>query len=288
MDQRSNTMDTPLSRDGESGQVHRTLDILEYLARSGSPRGLSEVAESVGAPKSTAHRLLTTLTSRGYVAQDQRSMAYSVGVRCFELGSVWAQSVDLRDVAAPHLRRLSEVTGETAHLAVYDNGAVVYVDKVESSHPVVAKSHVGRRCPAVYVATGRALLAYQPLAEIRAQLALPLPRYTEQSVTEPAEVEAMLADARRDGYAVNHGSFREGVGGVAAPVRDHTGGVVASVGVCLPEQRFGADRFGDLRDRTVESAVAITSALGGPTHLLVSAAEPVQSGPLRDDVMGEG
>ncbi len=263
---------------GESGQLHRALDILEYLARSGTPCGLTEVADAVKGPKSTVHRLLGTMHSRGYVAQDQRSLAYSVGLRCFELGSLWAQNFDLRQVAAPHLRRLNEATGETTHLAVYDHGDAVYIDKIESSQPIVAKSHVGRRCPAAFVATGRALLAFQPLDEIRTQLALPLPRYTEHSVVDPGEVQAMLVTARRKGYAVNHGSYRAGVGGIAAPVRDYTGAVVAAVGLCLPEQRFGPDRFDDLRHHTVTAAVAISAALGGPSQLLVSGSAETAGG----------
>jgi DNA-binding IclR family transcriptional regulator len=278
MDRSSNSHKSEGRGDGESGQLHRALDILEYLARSGSPRGLTDIAESVRGPKSTVHRLLMTMHLRGYVAQDERTQGYSVGLRCFELGNLWAQNFDLRGVAAPHLRLLSEITGETTHLAVYDHGDVVYIDKIESNQPVIAKSHVGRRCPAVFVATGRALLAFQPLEEIRAQLALPLPRYTQHSVTDPRAVEDMLATTRRNGYAVNHGSYRDGVGGVAAPVRDHTGTVVAAVGLCLPEQRFGPDRFDDLRGHTIAAAVAITVALGGPSQLLVSGADHADGG----------
>jgi len=92
----------------------------------------------------------------------------------------------------------------------------------------------------------------------------PLPAHSPQSITRPAELGALLDQVRRDGYAVNHGGYREGVGGVAAPVRDYTGTVVASLGLCIPEQRFGPDRFGALRDWTVEAAAAISAALGGP------------------------
>jgi DNA-binding IclR family transcriptional regulator len=253
-----------------SAQLDRALDILELLARSGGPEGLTEIARRVGGPKATIHRLLATLQARGYVSQDPRTSRYSAGVRCFELGSMWAQNLDLRAVAAPHLAWLNDRTGETVHLAVYDHGDVVYVDKLESPHPVVAKSYVGRRCPATCVATGRALLAYQPAEEINEILAGPLPAYTEKSLTDAAGVRRLLEQIRRDGFAVNRGSYRDGVGGVAAPIRDHTAGVVASVGVCLPEHRFGPDRFDLLRDLTVEAAVAISVSLGGPSAPVTS------------------
>lgn len=264
MEQRSNSVG--------SAQLDRSLDILEFLAQAGSPRTFAEVVSAVGGPKATVHRLLTTLHGRGYVTRDAHTSRYSAGVRCFELGSMWAQNLDMRATAAPHLAALNEGTGETIHLAVYDHGDVVYVDKLESRQPVVAKSYVGRRCPATCVATGRALLAFQDAAEIESVLAGPLPAYTERSVTDPEKLAALLEQVRRDGYGTNHGSYRDGVGGVAAPVRDHTGRVIASVGICLPEHRFGPDRFDDLRDRTVASAIAVSAALGGPTSLVTAAA----------------
>jgi len=245
-------------------QLDRALDILELLARSPGPQGLTDIAEQVRGPKATVHRLLATLQARGYATHDPRTGRYGAGIRCFELGSLWAGQLDLRAVAAPHAARLNELSGETVHLAVYDHGDVVYIDKIESRHPVVAKSHVGGRCPAACVATGRALLAYQPREEIEDVLRGPLPSRTRRSVTRPAELHALLDRVRRDGYAVNLGSYREGVAGIAAPVRDYTGRVVASVGLCLPEQRFGPDRFGSLREWTVETAAAISAALGGP------------------------
>lgn len=264
MEQRSNTADG-------SGQLERALDILELLARTGRPVGLTDIATSVGGPKATVHRLLATLQARGYVTQEAHGSLYSAGVRCFELGSLWAQNLDLRAIAGPQLRALNEDTGETVHLAIYDHGDVVYVDKLESRHPVVATSHLGRRCPATCVATGRVLLAFQPAAEIRSVLATPIPSYTEHTVTEPGALAELLAEVRRNGYGVNHESYRVGVGGVAAPVRDHTGAAIASVGLCLPEQRFGPDRFDALRDRTVTAAGEISRALGDSLGVLTPA-----------------
>jgi DNA-binding IclR family transcriptional regulator len=258
------------SSDG-SVQLERGLDMLEFLAGAGSPQGLTDVAEHVGGPKATVHRLLATLQRRGYVTQDPHNARYSAGVRCFELGSRWAQNLDLRSIASPALVELNETTGETVHLAVYDHGDSVYVDKLDCRHPVVAVSHVGRRCPATCVATGRALLAFQSQEEIDSVLAGPLPAYTERSTTDPAELRALLDGVRKEGYGVNRGSYRDGVGGLAAPIRDHTGQVVASVGVCLPEQRFGEDRFDELRAATIRAAVTVSVALGGPGALVTSA-----------------
>ena len=270
MEQRSNS--APTGVDQGSAQLNRGLDIVEFLVGAGAPQGLTAIAERVGGPKATVHRLLVTLQQRGYVTQDHTSALYSAGVRCFELGSLWAQNLDLRATASPFLHALNQATGETVHLGVYDHGDVVYVEKLDCLHPVVAVSHVGRRCPATCVATGRSLLAYQSEAEISAVLAGPLPQYTAQTPTDPAALRALLNQVRVDGYATNRGSYREGVGGLASPIRDHTGQVVATVGVCLPEQRYGDDRFELLRSATVEAAVGISAALGGPAVFVTGSA----------------
>jgi DNA-binding IclR family transcriptional regulator len=259
-------------RDASATHVDRVLDILEVLARSPRPQLLGEVAAAVGAAKPTTHRLLAALVRRGYAAHDPREGEYRIGIRCFELGSLWAANLDLRQLAAPHLGRLNTATRETVHLAVYDHGDAVYVDKLDSPLPVIASSFVGRRCPASCVATGRVLLAYQPERELARVLESPLPRFTEQTITDPAALRDLLDEVHRTGVGVNHGSYRDGVGGVAVAVRDRTGMVVASVGVCLPEIRFGQDRFEALRDEVAAAGRAISSDLGCVEPLAAGAA----------------
>jgi DNA-binding IclR family transcriptional regulator len=280
MEQRSNIADH-----AESMSLHRALDILELLTRATVPVGLTEIARRSSGPKATVHRLLATLQTRGYVTQDPQTGAYTAGVRCFELGSSWAQNLDLRTTAAPVLADLNSRTQETVHLAIYDEGEIVYVDKLESPRPVVARSHVGRRCPAFCVATGRALLAFQPHQEVAQVLRRPLPVFTARTITDPAELGDLLEQVRATGYAVNHESYREGVGGVAAPIRDHTGAVVASVGCCVPEHRFGPDRFGLLREQTVLAAGRISRRLGAAVtrrDLAADAQQGAQNMPARD------
>ncbi len=255
---------------GQGVQVERALDALEWLAAAhGQARGLSEIAHGLGQSKATVHRLLTVLRRRGYVTQDARS-GYRLGIKCFELGDQWAQSFDLRAFARSFLEELNEESGETVHLAVYDQGDVVYVDKLESTQLVIARPEMGNRAPATVVATGRVLLAFQPEREIRAQLSRPLPAYTDRTPATAEEIDTLLAQVRRDGYAVNQETYRKGICGLAAPVRDSTGSVIAAVGILVPAHRFGAGEFAAHRDATVRTAVAISGGLGGPAQLITS------------------
>jgi len=250
--------------------VARAFDVLEELARSGAGRSFTELCELTGIPKATMHRLLHTMQGRRYVTQEMGTGQYSVGVRCFELGSMWAQKLDLRAVAAPLLLTLNEESRETVHLGVYEHGDVVYIERLESPQQVIAKSYVGRRCTATSVATGRVLLAHSDQTEIERVLSEPLPAYTEQSVLDPEVLRTMLAKVRADGYATNRCGYREGVSGIAAPIRDHTGRVVAAVGLCMPDYRFASDRFELFRDLTQRAGVDISRALGGPAAVVTS------------------
>lgn len=269
MDRRAQDLEER-SGSGQGVQVERTLDVLELLADTeGRPVGLSEVAAELGQPKATTHRLLTTLKRRGYVGQTADS-GYVLGIKCFELGSRWAQSFDIRAFARPFLEALNQDLGEAVHLAVYDEGDVVYIDKLESTQYVIARSDLGNRAPAAVVATGRALLAFQPKAEVKAQLSRPLPAYTPHTLTTSQEVLGMLDSVRRDGFAVNRETYRAGVCGLAAPIRDSTGAVVASVGILMPAHRFTDEAFPQLRDRTIRAALDISTALGGPSQLITT------------------
>lgn len=244
--------------------VSRVLDVLETLAGSPTPLSFTELCGRTSTPKATLHRMLGTLQARGYVQVDHVSGNYSAGVRCLELGGLWLSRLDLRSVAAPHLKELNAVSTETIHLGVYESGDVIYVEKLESPQQVIAKSHIGRRCPAVAVATGRVLLATQDRREIDRVLAVPLGKHTNESITDPDDLRQLLGEARERGYAINRGGYREGVSGIAAPIRDHTGAVVAAVGICLPDYRFTDERFPQLRDWTLHTANAISRGLGGP------------------------
>lgn len=251
-----------------SVSLDRALSIIEFLARQGAPCRLGEIVAQLGGPKATMHRILSTLCSRGYVRQNGES-AYTLGLRWFEIGSKWAGSRELRGIARPHLCVLNASTRETVVLAVYEDGSVVYVEKLTSPQPVVATTELGSRCPATAVATGHILLAYQGADEITTQLR----RAGGGQGAGPAGGDQLdnpsveLAGIRRQGFAVTRDTYRVGVSGVAAPVRDHTGRVVASVGLVLPSARFSTDRLDTLRGQTLECSAAITAELGGPREL---------------------
>lgn len=244
-----------------SKAVELALDVLESLGRRGVPTRLTELADELDQPKATMYRALATLQQRGYVGQlpDER---YRLDIRCLELGAHAADALDLRDVARPELEALNELTQENVHLALYAGGDVVYVDVVVSPQPVAPKSRIGTRAPSTSVATGRALLAFQSPAEVDRVLQGPLEPYTPATITDPSAMRDLLERVRQEGVATNEGSWREGVCGVAAPIRDHTSVIVASVGCCVPDVRFSPERREELANAVTATADRISRRIG--------------------------
>ncbi len=238
------------------------LGILEVLARSPVPVGITEIAARERLLKSDVHRLVQSLVDLGYVRQERSSGAYFATVRLWELGFAVMGKADIRKIAEPWMSRLLEQTRETVHLSVLDRVDAVYIHKLESPEPVRAYSEVGGRAPAHAVATGKALLANQSDKEQR-DAARQLRRFTPKTIVDADEFLRELARIRAQGYAINRGEWRETVCGVAAPIYDPAGETIAAIGISGPAERVRPARMRELAKLVVEAAVAVARSLAG-------------------------
>src|SRR5687767_10816545 len=215
--------------------VQKAFNLLEALVRSGRPRRLTELSRELGLTKPNVYRLLSTLSALGYAKKDPVTSLYSPTLKMWEMGSLLVRDIDLVGVAGPRLRRLCAEAHESVQLAVFDSGFTVYVDKVDSPQPLKAITSIGSRVPAPATSTGKALLAWMPVAAL--DLAMDhVKRFTPLTLTRRRDIEKELDETRLRGYALNRGEFRIGVCGIAAPIRDRTQNVVASIGI------WGAER----------------------------------------------
>jgi DNA-binding IclR family transcriptional regulator len=182
-------------------------------------------------------------------------------LKLFELGAMQLARLDVRRMALPAMRQLAEHTAETVHLSVIDGDTVIYIDKIDSPQPVRAYSTVGGRAPAWCVATGKALLAFQSSDYLDGCLS-ELKPFTPLTVTDRAALEAELANVARFGYAVNRGEWRETVGGVASPIFNALGAVVAAIGISGPIERLSQKRMKVLTPDVVAAGANISRAMG--------------------------
>jgi IclR family transcriptional regulator, KDG regulon repressor len=237
------------------------LAVLEALAMSDEPRGITNLAHELGLAKSDVHRLLQTLAHRGYTRKDPDSGRYECTLKVWELGALVAERLDVRRVARPYVEDLARRTTETVHLSVLDGTEVLYVDKIDSPQPVRAYSRVGGRAPAYCVATGKALLAHVPDAVLD-RIVTRLKRYSARTITDADGLRKELRKVRDVGYAINRGEYRETVCGLAAPIFNLSGEAIAAIGISGPIERLSATRLRDLAPAVVTAARAISRALG--------------------------
>lgn len=235
------------------------LTVLEHLAASDEPRGVSEIARTLQLTKSNAHRTLQTLAAAGYV-RALPGGAYECTLKLFELASAVLSRVDVRRVAEPHMRALADATQETIHLSLLDRAEVIYLHKIESPQPVRAYSSIGGRAPAYCVASGKALLAYQE--EALRFLSDPLEAHTSRTITSLDALRRELEQVRVQGFAINRGEWREGVCGLAAIVHDALGKPVAAIGISGPAARLNPAALRDFSEGVVDTARTLSRALG--------------------------
>lgn len=220
---------------GTVQSIDRALDVLEVLARGEGPVGVGEIAAATGLPQGTAHRLLRSLRTRGYVRHDG-ARKYALGAAALRLGDAAQRS--LSRSARPYLAELVGVSGETANLAVLEGDDVVYVAQVPSPRTVRMFAEVGRHVPAHSTAVGKVLLS--AMSRERA-LALTrrvgLPRMTAHTITSTTEFVKELARVQEQGFAVDDEEQEVGVRCVAVRV-GHRDAAVAALSVSGPAERF--------------------------------------------------
>lgn len=246
------------------GSLEHGLAVLEMLANAREQTlGLSELAQRVGLHKTTVARVLATLAAHGYVEQDPRTRRYRLTLKLFELGSLCLARIELVREARPILEDLARASGEVVHLAVLDQGEVVYVDKVESEQTIRMYSRVGRRSPVHCTGVGKALLAFVDDPTFEAIVAQRgLPSYTPHTITDPQRLREHLARVRETGVAFDDEEHEPGIRCVAAPVRDHRSVVVASISVAGPAVRMTRQRLQELVEPVRQAAAAISARLG--------------------------
>jgi DNA-binding IclR family transcriptional regulator len=207
------------------------------------------------------HRTLRTLVESGLVRQEE-SGAYACTLKLFELGSAVPARSDIAGLADPIMLALSDKTRETVHLSALEGGDVIYLHKIDSTHPVRAYTTVGGRAPAYCVATGKALLAWQPDAYLDRYHEDGLQRFTPLTLGDLAALRGELDDVRRQGFALNRGEWRDSVCGVAAPVFGVGGRAVAALGLSGPASRLSAERLKDFADQITAAARELTQKMG--------------------------
>lgn len=243
--------------------VERVGAILDAFSPENPEMGVTEVAERTGLHKSTAHRFLVNLEAVGLLERDARSQRYRLGLRMFEMGGIVLEQMSLWDEALPFLEGLVRDSGETGHLAVLERGEAIYIEKVEARRALRIPSAVGRGYPAHATSLGKVLLSDLPIDEVREILGTHgMASYTRTTTTDVERLLEELVVVSARGFAIDDEEYDEGLRCIGAPIRDHTGRVVAAIGIGGPVTRVTAARVDDLARVVIDAADGLSRRLG--------------------------
>lgn len=264
----------PTPGTGTSQSLERGLAVLSAFNPERPLIGVSELSRELGLSRSTAHRYITTLARLGYLKQDTVSKRYRLGPKVLDLGFSAINSMELREVSAPHLRELSDATGFTVNLAILDGVDVVYIDRCRTGQAgqveIDLNLHVGARLPAYCTAMGKAIVAFLP-AEQQDELIRRVdfrPR-GPNTLTSPEAFRRELERIRETGLAVNDEELAYGLRSIAAPIHAHSGEVVAALNLAVHRTMGSmADLVARYAPAVQQTARDISTGMG---HRLASA-----------------
>lgn len=243
-----------------SQTVARAIAILEYV--STSPRTQTEVAEKLGVHRSTALRLLETLTVSGLVRRWEDGR-YGVGYRLAGLAQIALEQFDLAKIARPYLQELCEISTHTVHLAVLERDRIVYADKLEPPRSIRLYSQIGQAVCLHTAGVSKAILAFQREERVRDILmSCEFERYTDTTITNLDGFLRQLDVTRARGWAVDDGEFEDYVNCVAMPVRTASGDVLAAVSVTALKARADLEQLKSILPQLDHAVTAISKEFG--------------------------
>jgi IclR family acetate operon transcriptional repressor len=255
----------------ETGQgtvlaLDRGLVMMQALAREGY-MSLTDLSLKVGVPTSTAHRILMTLEKRGFAELSEDTNEWSVGIESFRVGNSYLERTNLIENSRKTMRNLMETTGETANLAISDDGAVVFISQVESHNPIRAFFRPGTRGNMHASGIGKALLANMLRRDVEKILhSSGCPEYTEKTLTSPAELFRDLETTRERGWAFDDEERYVGMRCIASCIYNSYGEAVAGISVSGPTVRFSDHMLQVIGAQVKDAAQQVTALIGGKQH----------------------
>ena len=243
--------------------LDRAMLVFEHLSRS-QGKMLTELADDLNQSPATVYRVLVTLETRGLVEFDPEEQLWHIGPQAFVIGAGFLRRTSLVERARPVLRRLMEVTGETANLGREQDGQVLFLSQVETNATIRAFFPPGTLAEMHSSGIGKVLLAQISEARLARVLAdHPMQAFTANTITDPATLSRELATIRAQGFAIDAEERNEGMRCIAAPVFDHSQSAVAGLSVSGPTSRVSEEKTDEFSHAVIRAARDLSAALGG-------------------------
>jgi DNA-binding IclR family transcriptional regulator len=242
--------------------LEKALRILTLFSVYRPSMDINEISRELGFPKSTVYRLIKALMKYDLMEQDRGSRGYRLGIRLFQMGNIVKYQRRVGDIARPFMEELRNVTKETVMLGVIEGHKALVLREVEGMYPIRMTFDEGRTMPLHAGASSKILLAYLPAEEQDRIIEEGLPRYTENTITDPIQLKKELAGIREKGYACSDQELDNAAKAIAAPIRDHTGKAIAGLSLAGSVDRFHEENLKRYIRLVKECADKISKVLG--------------------------
>lgn len=242
--------------------VTNALKILRLFTPKQKELSFTQIVQRTNLPKSSVHRVLTTLTKEGFLSKNPRNNHYRLGLAILGLGGVIFSHHQLYKEALPIVKELSNRLDESAHICLMEHLEVVYLFRIESRHPDRLLTQIGRKNPIHCTGEGLCILAFQDAEIINRLLHTQLYPFTPHTPTKPAEIRALLSSIQKDDYCLLKDAYYENYTSIAAPIRDYQGHVVSSLSVIGHNKRITEHKQEYVIQEVKKAAKNISEHLG--------------------------
>lgn len=259
---RKETNRNPRRDSARLSSVTTAIHLLKTFSAEDEDLGISELAKRLGVAKSTVHRLASALLDEGLLQQNPETGRYCLGIGLFTLGSLVRARLDVTSESRQILNELREKTGENVRLAVLERQSAVLLHDLESPQTLRLRSATGQLRPAYCTAEGLCLLSGLREPELKKFLLAPRAQRRPSTPVDEEELRTHIRKVKRQGYAIEDEICDEGTRGLAAPIYNGEGRIVAAIGVAGPRLRIRKSQFPKLAQMVVTAAEQISQRLG--------------------------
>lgn len=242
--------------------IERAIQILDCFDDDHPTWGLTELAEEIGLHKATAHRIMTTLLNYDYLEKTSEGQRYKLGLKLIRIGCRYFNRLDLQKVAYPYLKDLVDKYNEACDLSVFDGREIFYLDVIQCNHALTIAASPGMRLPAHCTASGKVFLAFLPDNEYQKFVEQPLPKLTQNTITDPELLRENLRDVKEKGFAVDYEEMEMGIFAISTPILNKEGEIVATISIPAPVNRISEEKINELSSALKRTSKKISENLG--------------------------
>lgn len=228
----------------EHRATSRVLDILEQLAANPEGLTLTEIAESINAPKSSIFPMVHTMSERKFILENKYTSKYTIGISSFCVGESYSSNKSTLQFINSEMETIVSHTGEICQMGILDGGDVLYIAKVDSSEPIRLLSHVGKRLPAYCTALGKALLSDSSIEQIKKYYPNGLKAYNERTINNFDDLWNQILEIKKTNVAYEKSEYSIDIRCVAVPLVAENR-IIAALSISMPSYRASKEKEHD-------------------------------------------